>query len=176
MGRRATAGATAFACIAAAGLAAGWSATATHAISGSGIADTGALAPSTPMTIEVAMSLRNTTALNQDIAAGDTMSVDAFKSQFGPTALQLRAVKSYLTSSGLTPTAVTPNNLLITATGPASAVERAFNTRIETVTAGSASGYANVTPAQVPSGFASTVAAVLGLNDVFSMSLGSLHA
>src|SRR5579875_550334 len=183
MGRRATAGATAFACIAAAALAAGnaraaagWSATATHAISGSGIADTGALAPSTPMTIEVAMSLRNTTALNQDIAAGDTMSVDAFKSQFGPTALQLRAVKSYLTSSGLTPTAVTPNNLLITATGPASAVERAFNTRIETVTAGSASGYANVTPAQVPSGFASTVAAVLGLNDVFSMSLGSLHA
>jgi len=127
------------------------------------------------MSVEVALSLRNTPALQQDIAAGKTMSLAAFKQHFAPTETQIRAVKSYLTSSGLTPTAVTPSGLLVTATGPASAVESAFNTQIDNVTAGSASGFANVTPAQVPASLGSTVSAVLGLNNVFSMSLADLH-
>jgi pseudomonalisin/xanthomonalisin len=184
MGRRATAGVTALACLAATGVAAGtvraatgtWAATATRAISGTGITDGSALSGSTPMTVEVAMSLRNSAALDQDIAGGDTMSVKAFKQQFGPSALELRAVKSYLKGAGLTPTAVTPSGLIITATGPASAVENAFDTQIDNVTAGSASGFANVTPAQVPAGFGSSISAVLGLNDVFSMSRADLHA
>ncbi len=103
------------------------------------------------------------------------MSVAAFKQHFGPTATQIRAVKSYLTSAGLTPTAVSPSGLIMTATGPASAVESAFNTQIDDVTAGSAGGFANVTPAQVPASLGSLVAAVLGLNNVFSMSLANLH-
>jgi pseudomonalisin len=184
MGRRATAGATTLACLAATGLAAGsaraaagsWAVTATRAISGTGITDAGALSGSTPMSVEVVMSLRNTTALHQDIAAGDTMSVSAFKQQFGPAALEIKAVKSYLSSEGLTPTAVSPSGLIITATGPASAAESAFDTQLDNVTAGSASGFANVTPAQVPAGFGSSVAAVLGLNNVFSMSRADLHA
>jgi pseudomonalisin len=55
-------------------------------------------------------------------------------------------------------------------------VQSAFNTQIDSVTAGSATGYANVTPAQIPAGLGSTVAAVLGLSDVFSMSLPDLLA
>jgi pseudomonalisin len=184
MGRHVTAGATALACLATAGFAAtaahaattSWSATATRAISGSGITDGSALAARTPMTVDVALSLRHSAVLDQDIAAGDTMSAATFKKQFAPTSLQLKAVKLYLTNEGLTPTSVTPNDLIVTATGPASAVQSAFNTQIDSVTAGSATGYANVTPAQIPAGLGSTVAAVLGLSDVFSMSLPDLLA
>jgi pseudomonalisin len=183
MGRRAKAAATALACLAATGVAAGtaqaaigsWAATATRAISGTGITDGGALSAATPMRVEVAMSLRNASALGQDIAAGRTMSVAAFKQRFGPSATNIRAVRSYLTSEGLTPTAVSPSGLIVTATGPASAVQSAFNTQIDSVTAGSAGGFANVTPAQVPADLGPSVAAVLGLNDVFSMSRAALH-
>ena len=184
MGRRATAGATALACLAATGFATGsaqaatpsWSATATHAITGSGITDGGALSPKTPMTVQVVLSQRNGATLKKDIAADDTMPVAAYKQQFAPTAAQVQAVKSYLSGAGLTPTAVTPSNLIVTATGPASAVQSAFDTKLDDVTAGSAHGFANVTPARVPQSLGSSVAAVLGLDNVFSMSLPALHA
>ena len=148
-----------------------WAPTATRAVpTNSQISSSGPLAGSTPMTIQVVLGLRDQAQLRHDIADGTTVSKAAFASQFGPTAAQVSAVKQYLSSEGLTPTAVTPSDLIVTATGPASAVQSAFDTQLDNVVAHGQKGYANLTPAQVPSNLSSTIVSVLGLNNVFAMS------
>ncbi len=150
-----------------------WAATATKAVPTSSlIVASGPLAATAPMTVNVVLGLHNSALMRQDIASGVTMSHAAFMSQFAPTSAQVNAVKSYLQSEGLTPTAVTANNAIVTATGTASAVQSAFGTQLDSVTANGHSGYANLTAARVPSALSSTVVAVLGLNDIFSMSTG----
>jgi pseudomonalisin len=179
MRRHVPVGAAAFACIAATafGTAAAqaqattWDATATSAVPSSAkITRGGALASTTPMTVNVVLGLRNASVVHQDIASGKTMSAASFQQQFAPTAAEVSAVKSYLKSEGLTATAVTPNNLIVTATGPASAVQSAFDTTLDSVTTNGHSGYANITAAKVPAALSSTVVSVLGLNNIFSMS------
>src|SRR5271156_2247983 len=86
----------ALACVAASGLGAasahaatGWSATATKAVPlGTGVTSAGALATSTPMTVHVALALRDPSALKQDIKSGKVLSAAAFKQQFAPTDAQ----------------------------------------------------------------------------------------
>jgi pseudomonalisin len=152
-----------------------WTATATQGVpTTSGVTDLGPLAATTPVTVEVALALRNTQALDQDIAAGDVLSGSAFKSGFAPTKAQVSSVKSYLKSQGLKPGSVTPNNLLVSATGPASAVEAAFNTPLARVSADGKAGYANLGTVDVPAALGSTVVSVLGLNNVFAMSPATL--
>jgi pseudomonalisin len=173
----------ALACVAASGLGAAsadaatsWSATATQSVPmGSGVTGNGALAAATPMTVHVALALRNQPTLKQDIASGKVLSVAAFKSQFAPTAAQVSAVQTYLTSQGLTLSGVTPNNVLVSATGSASAVEQAFHTALENVTSKGATGFANTTAASVPASLSSTVVSVLGLNNVFHMTAPDLQ-
>jgi pseudomonalisin len=174
---------TALACVAASAVSAAsaqaqstvWTTTATKAVpTGSGVSSLGALTGSTPMTVQVVLGLRNASAMAQDIAAHDTLSVASFKSQFSPTAAEVSSVESYLKSEGLSATAVTPNNTIVTATGPASAIQAAFDTTLAKVSAGSSIGYANLTAASVPAALGSSVVSVLGLNDIFSMSPTSL--
>ena len=173
-----SAGVTTLACVAAAGLGAAgaeaqttsWSPTATRAVpTGSGVSSLGSLAGSTPMTVQVVLGLRNSATVKQDIAAGQTMSAAAFRSQFAPTGAQVSSVEAYLKSVGVTATAVTPNDTIVTATGPASAIESAFHTTLARVSAGSRTGFANLTSASVPASLSSSVVSVLGLNDVFAM-------
>jgi subtilase family serine protease len=168
---------TVLACVAASALGAAaaqaktsWVTTATKAVpTGSGVTRAGALTGSTPMTIHAVLGLRNASALHRDIAAGDTLSASSFKQQFAPTAAQVSLVKSYLKGAGLTVTSVTPNNVIVSATGKASAVQSAFHTTLDSVTANGHTGYANLTGAEVPSQLGSIVVSVLGLNDVYAM-------
>jgi pseudomonalisin len=152
-----------------------WVATATQGLPlSSGVTDLGPLATQTPVTVVVALALHNTSTLKQDIAAGDVMSKSAFKSGFAPTAAQVSSVKSYLKSKGLKPGSVTPNNLLVSARGPVSAVEAAFNTSLASVSVDGKAGYANLGTVDVPAALGSTVVSVLGLNNVFAMSPATL--
>jgi pseudomonalisin len=154
----------------------GWTATATRAITmGSGLSSVGPLTQSTPMTVRVVLGLRNTSALHQDIAAGDVLSAASFKQQFSPTAAQVSSVESYLSSEGLQPGSVTANNLIVSATGPASAVQSAFDTTLDSVRLNGKTGFANVAPARVPAALSSTVVSVLGLNSVFAATPASLQ-
>jgi pseudomonalisin len=153
----------------------GWTATATKAVTmGSGLSSAGPLTQSTPMTVRVVLGLRNTSALHQDIAAGDVLSAASFRQQFSPTAAQVSSVESYLRSEGLQPGTVTANNLIVSATGPASAVQSAFNTTLDSVRLGGKTGFANIAPASVPAALTSTVVSVLGLNNVFAATPATL--
>ena len=153
----------------------GWTATATKAVTmGSGLSSLGPLTASTPMRLRIVLGLRNTSILHQDIAAGDVVSAASFRQQFSPTATQISSIESYLRSEGLQPSTVTANNLIVSATGPASAVQNAFDTTLDSVRLGGKTGYANIAPASVPAALGSTVVAVLGLNNVFAATPATL--
>ena len=152
-----------------------WVATATQGLPlTSGVTNLGPLATTTPVTVVLALALHNTSTLDEDIAAGDVMSERAFKSGFAPTAAQVSSVKSYLKSKGLKHGSVTANDLLVSATGPTSAVEAAFNTSLASVSVDGKAGYANLGAVDVPAALGSTVVSVLGLNNVFAMSPATL--
>jgi pseudomonalisin len=154
----------------------GWTATATKAVPmGSGLSSVGPLTQSTPMTVRVVLGLRNTSTLHQDIAAGDVLSAASFRQQFSPTAAEVSSVEAYLRTEGLQPGAVTANNLIVSATGPASAVQSAFETTLDSVRLGGKTGFANVAAASVPAALSSTVVSVLGLNSVFAATPATLH-
>jgi pseudomonalisin len=154
----------------------GWTTTATKAVTmGSGLSSVGPLTQSTPMTVRVVLGLRNTSALHQDIAAGDVLSAASFRQQFSPTAAQVSSVESYLSSEGLKPGTVTANNLIVSATGPASAVQSAFDTTLDSVRLNGKTGFANIAAARVPAALSSTVVSVLGLNSVFAATPASLQ-
>jgi pseudomonalisin len=153
----------------------GWTATATKAITmGSGLTSAGPLNASTPMTVGVVLGLRDTSTLHHDIAAGDVLSAASFRQQFSPTAAQVSSVESYLRSAGLQPGSVTANDLIVSATGPASAVQSAFDTTLDSVRLGGKTGFANVAAASVPAALSSTVVSVLGLNSVFAATPATL--
>ena len=141
---------------------------------GSGLSSLGPLTASTPMSLRIVLGLRNTSILHQDIAAGDVVSAASFDEQFSPTATPLSPIESYLRSEGLQPSTVTANNLIVSATGPASAVQSAFDTTLDSVRLDGKTGYANIAPASVPAALGSTVVAVLGLNNVFAATPATL--
>lgn len=152
-----------------------WVNTATQALSLQNATDAGPLASSTPMQITLGLRIQNNADLNSYIAAisnpqsplyGQTLTPSAFASEYSPSTAQIQAVTDYLTSCGFTNVQVAPNNLLVTATGTAGQVESAFNTKLEQFVLNKSTVYYNTTPAQVPANLGSTVASVLGLNDV----------
>jgi pseudomonalisin len=179
------AGVTATACVAAGAAAVGsadaattsWAATNTAAVpTSSGIDALGALPGSTPMTVQVALALRNAATAQQDVAAGTTMSVAQFESRFSPSADTVTQVQAWLRSEGLTPGPVSGDRLLISATGSASAIEHAFDTTLDRVSTSRTTGFANLTAAKVPATLSGTVVSVLGLNDVFAAQTPKLTA
>jgi len=162
--------------VARAGASTAWIGTATQAVPvTTGLSYGAPMDPSTPMRIQVVLDLRDSSTLDRYIAAGDTMTAAAFERQFAPTAAQVSQVESYLRSQGLDPSSVTPNEVIVTATGPASAVESAFDTSLAEATTPDGSGFANSTPAQVPTSLGGVVGAVLGLNDVYSVLPATLQ-
>jgi len=157
--------------------------TATKATPLVGATDLGALASTTPLTIEVGLALRDQTGLKQYIhdintvgnaSYGQSLTPAQFLAAYGPTSANVQAVETYLTSQGLGSFAVEPNNMFVTAQGTAAQVEAAFNTPIHsfTLTLGGQTRtvYANTADAQVPSALSGTVAAVLGLNNASRLS------
>jgi subtilase family serine protease len=153
-----------------AGASTGWATTSTQAEPTGGLTALGALAPSTPVPVTVALRLRNADALQQAIAAHQKVTPAQFAAQYSPTQAQSDAVVAYLQQQGFTGVRTSDNRVLVTATGTAAQVSSAFNTTMSSFTAGGRTVFANTSPAQVPTSLAGTVGAVLGLNSVGTMT------
>lgn len=87
----------------------------------------------------ITLPLHNEAALKQlierlytpgDPLEGDFLTPEAFASRFAPTEADYKAVIAYATANGLQVEQEHPNRLLLDVVGPASAVEKAFGTRL----------------------------------------------
>ncbi len=145
---------------------AGWAPTSTLPLALSGASDLGALAPSQSITVHVGLQLNNASALKAAVASGQTVSIATFMASYAPTSAQVSQVSSYLQSQGLTDVTVEPNHLIVSATGTATQIEKAFNTKLESYSLGGTTLYANQTAAYVPQTLGGVVVAVLGLNNM----------
>jgi pseudomonalisin len=147
----------------------GWTATATRGASVVHGADAGPLAPSTPLTVRLGLSLRNTDQLRASIAARQRITPAQFAAQFGPLPNDVQAVVAYLREQGFHNVAA--QGQLVSADGTAAQAAKAFATTLESFRLGGASLYANTTPAFVPASLHGAVSAVLGLNNAAKMSV-----
>lgn len=158
----------------------GWVPTATQGIPAlNGATAIGTLAGATPVTVTVGLSLRHQATLRNFLAdAADPSSPDfgatytpqGFSATYGPTTTAVGAVTSYLRAEGFTGVTVSPDHLLVTASGTAAQADAAFHTTLMGYLLGGAHVYANSTAAMVPTSLVGDVAGVLGLNDVFKAS------
>ncbi len=145
---------------------AGWANTATQVLSLKSATDRGVLASAQRLTVRVGLQLHNTDQLQQAIKSHAKLTPGAIKSSFGPTASEVSKVTSYLQSAGLTGITVEPNNLIISATGTAAQVSKAFDTSLHSYSVNGVSAFANTSPAYVPSALGGIAIAVLGLNNI----------
>jgi subtilase family serine protease len=137
----------------------------------SGGTDLGAL-PAQRMSVTVALSPRNKSALDQIVRSHQTISTASFNSRFAPASTTVSAVRSWASSNGLTVSSVSPNRTLVRLSGSSTAVGRAFGTTFERWQQPDGSTY--FTPksaARLPSSFSGQVAGVLGLSSIGKVSL-----
>ena len=165
----------------------GWVSTATKAYPVQNVSNLtliGALAPSTSVHIVVGLQEQNANQVQPtlkrmltpgDSLYGTSLSVQQFVQQFGPTAAQVQAVESYLTSNGFTNVTVADNQLLVEADGTAANAEAAFNTSLSQYSLNGATVFANSSDAQVPASLSGTVLAVLGLNNIARLHSDLAH-
>jgi len=155
-----------------------WVSTATKALPLTNATQLGALSSNNPLHIVVGLKMRNAAlvqpTLKRMLTPGDplygtSLSVAQFVEQFGPTTAQLEAVENYLSSYGFKNVSASDNRLLVEADGTAAQAEAAFNTALASFTHGGKTVFANISDAQVPASLASTVVAVLGLNNVSAL-------
>ena len=144
---------------------AGWAATATGALNLANATDLGSVPATQPIAVRLALQLNNPNGLKSLIASGQIISPSDFLANYAPTSTQVQAAVSYLQSHGFSNITVEPNNVLVDATAPASAVQSAFSTTLHSFAQNGLTVYANTTPAYVPQSLNGNVVAVLGLND-----------
>lgn len=136
----------------------------------------GAIAPAASETGMVVLQPRDETALTSFVAAVTNKSSalyhqylapGAYAQRFGPTPATIAAVEAQLGEDGLHVTGAAEDGLLVTFSGTAATVESAFRTGIESyrLTDGTM-GQATTSAAHVPSTIASSVAAVVGLDNL----------
>src|SRR6266566_4468683 len=93
-----------------------------------------------------------------------------FAARFGPTSSAIAAVESQLQASGLDVTGVARDGLLIDFEAPASQVESAFGTGLESYRLANGSiGRARTAPVQVPATIARYVRSVVGLDTTMKL-------
>lgn len=138
----------------------------------SGDAVRSATALTKPVHVSVVLNLRNETDMKAAIAAAHTgtgprvMSNTQLESYL-PTQAQAQAVADYLTRAGFTNVKVTPNRMIVNATGNAAVVQSAFQTSLVNVrTHDGRDAFANSSSIHIPASLQGTVQAVLGLQTV----------
>jgi subtilase family serine protease len=136
----------------------------------------GALAANRQLTVSVSLKLRNADQLHQFLAAvADPHSPQyrhyltpaQFAAQYGPTQASVDAVVAHLKANGLKVTQVSANRQDVEASGPASAMQQAFGTSINSYYDASQNRtfYANATAPQLPADVADVVQGVAGLDN-----------
>ena len=100
---------------------------------------------------------------------GHYLSPSAFDHEFAPPRAAVARVTATLRADGLTVNDVSGNDLLVAFTGRAATVERAFHTSIERYRLSDGrAGFATTASVRLPASLASTVSAVVGLDDLVS--------
>ncbi len=137
----------------------------------------GAVAASSKQTGIVVLRPSDQSALTSFIAAVTDKSSSlfhqylapgAFAQRFGPSQITISAVRAQLSSQGLRVTKVSRDGLLVSFAGSAAAVEAAFRTGIERYRLSDGSmGQATTSAVRMPSSVASSVEAVVGLDNLF---------
>jgi pseudomonalisin len=148
---------------------AGWAATATRGATIVGGTDRGVLAPTTPLTVRVALNLRNQNQLASLIAAHQRITASQFAAQYAPAPSDVQAVVAYLRGQGFTN--VQAKGQLVSADGTAAQAAKAFDTSLEAFQLAGAGVYVNTQPAFVPTSLGGIVSAVLGLSNAAKMSV-----
>jgi subtilase family serine protease len=95
---------------------------------------------------------------------GRFLSPVAYTQRFGPRPSQVRAVRSFLSEQGFTQVTTSADDAYVSATAPASRVEKAFDVRMRRYRVGSDSFSSNDRPLTVPTSIGHDILAVLGLN------------
>lgn len=160
-----------------------WVSTQTLGLEFNQATDLGPVPPGTTMHVSVGLAMPNMSGAEAAAKALYTkgsptyhhfLTPAQFTNTWGPSAATASAVASYLQSAGLSSVTIEPNRMLVTATGNAAAVEQAFNTSLHSFKGNGTAWYANVSVAQVPAAFGSSVIGVLGLNNVV-MNQTAIH-
>lgn len=145
---------------------AGWANTNTQALKIVNATDLGAASATQSITVHVGLQLHNIQQLQQAVASGSILDSGTFMATYAPTSAEVSKVTTYLQSQGLTNITTEPNNLIVSASGNAAQIDKAFNTSIHSFSGSGTSFIANVQPAYVPVSLSGIVIAVLGLNSI----------
>jgi pseudomonalisin/xanthomonalisin len=122
--------------------------------------------------VVVGLRLRNADKLDQvmasqttpgDLQFGHWLTPEEILADYAPTESQAQAVVSHLARSGFTSVQVADNRLLVTASGTAASVRKAFNTELAHFFRDGKDGIANLNDVSVPSELGGTVLSVIGL-------------
>ena len=146
------------------------------AVRGAGIVDLGRANPQQHVSLLVSLHYRNDAQLDQFVDSVSNpyspmyrhfLSNAQFNAFFAPSVRDYNRVAAVLAQAGLRVTA-SSNGTIIDADGPASAVERFFNTEIHVVRQSGVRDlrYANVKPASIPLSIAGVVDTVIGFDSL----------
>jgi kumamolisin len=134
----------------------------------------GAHPASATLSLNVNLTVRESTKLQEVIAAASTPGSPSFghylteaeyMAEYAPTDAQLAAVESWLSSQGLDVTGASKDNLLVSVEGSTAAVEQAFGVTINDYADAGKEFFANDRAPSVPVDLA--VTAVSGLSDYY---------
>jgi hypothetical protein len=136
----------------------------------------GALPPSTPLALRIVLMPRDPAGLARFVTAVSTPGLssyrhyvarDQFGASFGPSISRLDSILGVLRELGLQPGRVSPDRLVVPIATTVSDAERAF--RLQVARYRLPSGrvvFANTSPPRLPAALASSVQAVVGLDDL----------
>jgi pseudomonalisin len=136
------------------------------------------LAPNEPLDIVVALKLRNRDKLDALVktlmkpgnpSSKHWLSTQQIQNDYAPSSENAQAVADYLTKTGFTNVRIEPGRLLVTATGTAAVVRKAFKTELAHFIRDGHEGIANVKDVRVPSALSDSVLSVLGLQTLDQM-------
>jgi xanthomonalisin len=129
---------------------------------------TGPMSLTRPMQVAISLHLRNEAQLNAFIAnrGHPNLTPAQFVSEYGPSQADADAVVDWLKQRGFSNVTVSPNRVLVLASGPVSAVQSAFRTSIVRVhTRDGRSAFANAGDAVIPASLHG-ISGVIGLQTV----------
>ncbi|MEU2621037.1 S53 family peptidase [Streptomyces sp. NPDC007157] len=137
---------------------------------------TGKVAAGKRISVAISLTPRGGTALDTFVAKvsdphsasyGHYLTKQQFAARFGRTDTEVKKLRDYLRSQGVTVGKVHSGNLLVDASGTAAQLQKAFGTELSTWkdAASGRSFYANDSAPTLPSSLASLVSDVAGLNN-----------
>ncbi len=138
-----------------------------------------------PMFVAVMLNVQNEDLLNSYIhelfrpgspSQGQFMNSKETTNYFAPTQAQAQAVADYLTQQGFTKVQVADNRMIVSGYATARAARQAFHTDFGRFSRNGKEGFANTSPAQIPTQLSGIVQGVLGLQSLDQMHVMNLRS